>query len=115
MSTMSLDRGSIQAVGLIVGLLAMTAAMLFGMMAFVLQGRFVVSDLVLTATGCAAVARHGGAVEVLPAPGLCLVVAEYDSVGWFGAHATLQLPVSNGTKSIELRSEDIVSRSTRKP
>jgi len=115
MSTMSLDRGSLRALGLIVGLLAMTAAMLFGMMALVLQGRFVVSDLVLTATGCAAVARHGGAVEALPAPGLCLVVAEYDSVGWFGAHATLRLPMGNGTKTIELRSNDVVSRSPREP
>lgn len=113
MRTMVLDRKGLWVVGLIVGPLALAAAMMVALGLFVLKERFVDSELVLTAAGCAAIERHGGSVEPMAGSGLCKVTADYGGAGWFTRHASLRVPVGGEAKAIELRSSDIVSRSTR--
>lgn len=106
---MAIDRNSM----LVVGLIGLVAGLVLGFVWVAKESRFVVSDLVITPTGCAALRWLGVSVQPLPDTALCTVTAEYSRGGWADRNPIVRVPVGSVVKLVQLRHEDVVSHSER--
>lgn len=75
--------------------------------------RFETGELVLTETGCQALAAHGIEPEPLPESSLCRIRAQYELSNRTERFGTIRIDGANGRIDIELQGHHIVSHTAQ--